>query len=54
MPCWKAQQGVENVRTLLEGKPESGDRGNNISVKHLQTSSICNHSYQEYHYKTLV
>ena len=30
--------GVENVHTLCAGKPESDDRGNNISVKRLGTS----------------
>ena len=29
---------VENVHTLCAGKPESDDRGNNISVKSLGTS----------------
>ena len=33
-----APQGVENVHTLCAVKPESDDRGNNISVKHLGTS----------------
>ena len=33
-----APQGVENVHTLCAGKPESDDRGNNISVKRLETS----------------
>ena len=35
---WNAPQGVENVHTLCAGKPESDDRGNNISVKRLGTS----------------
>ena len=34
-----APQGVENVHTLCAGKPESDDRGYNISVKRLCTSS---------------
>ena len=33
-----APHGVENVHTLCAGKPESDDRGNNISVKRLGTS----------------
>ena len=33
-----APQGVENVHTLCVDKPESDDRGNNISVKCLDTS----------------
>ena len=35
---WNAPQGVENVLTLCANKPESDDRGNNISVKRLNTS----------------
>ena len=35
---WNAPQGVENVHTLCVGKPEYNDRGNNISVKRLDTS----------------
>ena len=35
---WNAPQGVEKVHTLCAGKPESDDRGNNISVKRLGTS----------------
>ena len=31
-----APQGVENVHTLYAGKPESDDRGNNISVERLK------------------
>ena len=30
--------GLENVHTLCASKPESDDRGNNISVKRLGTS----------------
>ena len=35
---WNTPQKVENVHTLCVGKPESDDRGNNISVKRLGTS----------------
>lgn len=37
-PGWNDPQGVENVHTQCAGKPESDDLGNNISVKHLETS----------------
>ena len=33
-----APRGVENVHTLCAGKPESDDRGNNMSVKRLDIS----------------
>ena len=52
-PLWNAPQGVENVYTLCAGKPESDDRGNNISVKCLDTSlyrCIGRYIKVEYHY----
>ena len=36
-PGWNTPQGVENVHTLYACMPESNDRGNNISVKRLET-----------------
>ena len=37
VPGWNARKGVENVHTLCAGKPESDDRGGNISVNCLET-----------------
>ena len=45
-PGWNAPQGVENVHTLCAGKPESDDRGNNISVNSIQFNYIQLHSIQ--------
>ena len=39
-PGWNAPQGVENVHTLCADKPESDDRGNDISLMCLERLCI--------------
>ena len=45
-PGWNASPGVENVHKLCAGKPESNDRGNNSSAKHLEKSSMYSALYK--------
>ena len=53
-------KGVENVHTLCAGKPESDEKGNNISVKPLDTSlnrcigRYINAEYYYYYYSKVI
>ena len=53
LPGWNTPQGVENVRTICGGKPESDDGDNNISLNRLETSQYIKHYINEdyYYYK---